>query len=73
VTRYGLITVPVVDERRRLMGVITASDALWDVLPEEWRREAPRRLREGSIAAAAAKRRAKSAPRVKSTASKSAE
>jgi hypothetical protein len=55
------------------MGVITASDALWDVLPEEWRREAPRRLREGSIAAAAAKRRAKSAPRVKSTTSKSAE
>ena len=42
-----------VDEKRRLMGVITAADALWDVLPEEWRREMPRRLREGSIAAAA--------------------
>ena len=73
VTRYGLITVPVVDEKRRLMGVITASDALWDVLPEEWRREAPRRLREGSIAAAEAKRRAKSAARSKTTSSKSAE
>ncbi|MFM8403121.1 MAG: hypothetical protein ACKN98_01060, partial [Candidatus Limnocylindrus sp.] len=64
--------VPVVDEKRRLMGVITASDALWDVLPEEWRREAPRRLREGSIAAAEARRRAKSAARSKTTSTKSA-
>jgi hypothetical protein len=34
------------------MGVITVSDALWDVLPEEWRREMPRRLHADSIAAA---------------------
>jgi len=65
VTRYGLVAVPVVDEKRRLMGVVTASDALWDVLPEEWRREMPRRLREGSIAAVVAKRKSKSAPRSK--------
>ena len=51
VTRYGLVAVPVVDEEHRLMGVITAGDALWDVLPEEWRREMPRRVRAGSIAA----------------------
>jgi hypothetical protein len=42
------------------MGVITAGDALWDVLPEEWRREMPRRVRAGSIAAMDA---AKSAPK----------
>ncbi|MEY4389066.1 MAG: hypothetical protein RLZZ432_785 [Chloroflexota bacterium] len=54
VTRYGLVTVPVVDEQQRLVGVITAGDALWDVLPEEWRREMPRRVRAGSIAAALA-------------------
>jgi hypothetical protein len=34
------------------MGVITVSDALWDVLPEEWRREMPRRLHADSLAAA---------------------
>ena len=38
------------DEQQRLVGVITAGDALWDVLPEEWRRETPRRVRAGSIA-----------------------
>jgi magnesium transporter len=65
VTRYGLVAVPVVDEKRRLMGVVTASDALWDVLPEEWRHEMPRRLREGSIAAVAAKRKAKPSGRAK--------
>jgi hypothetical protein len=34
------------------MGVITVGDALWDVLPEEWRREMPRRLHADSLAAA---------------------
>jgi magnesium transporter len=52
VTRYGLVAVPVVDANHRLMGVITVSDALWDVLPEEWRREMPRRLHADSFAAA---------------------
>ena len=55
VTRYGLVSIPVVDEAQRLMGVITASDALWDSLPEEWRRETPRRVRAGSIAELASK------------------
>ena len=53
VTRYDLVAVPVVDARRRLMGVITVGDALWDVLPEEWRREMPRRLHADSLAATA--------------------
>ena len=52
VTRYGLVALPVVDANHRLMGVITVSDALWDVLPEEWRREMPRRLHADSLAAA---------------------
>lgn len=51
VTRYGLVALPVVDATHRLMGVITVSDALWDVLPEEWRREMPRRLHADSFAA----------------------
>lgn len=52
VTRYGLVALPVVDASHRLMGVITVSDALWDVLPEEWRHEMPRRLHADSLAAA---------------------
>jgi magnesium transporter len=63
VTRYGLVAVPVVDQAHRLMGVITVSDALWDVLPEEWRREMPRRLHADSIAAAGPQELPRRAPR----------
>jgi CBS domain-containing protein/sporulation protein YlmC with PRC-barrel domain len=69
VTRYGLVAVPVVDEGRRLVGVITVADALWDVLPEEWRHEMPRRIRAGSLAAGGPiELPAKLRPRTKGTA-----
>jgi len=35
---YNLITVPVVDERREMLGVITVDDVLEVTLPEDWRR-----------------------------------
>ena len=35
---YNLITVPVVDEERRMIGVITVDDVLEATLPEDWRR-----------------------------------
>ena len=35
---YNLITVPVVDERRVMIGVITVDDVLEVTLPEDWRR-----------------------------------
>jgi CBS domain-containing protein len=35
---YNLITVPVVDERRKMIGVITVDDVLEVTLPEDWRR-----------------------------------
>jgi hypothetical protein len=35
---YNLITVPVVDSRRRMIGVITVDDVLEVTLPEDWRR-----------------------------------
>ncbi len=35
---YNLITVPVVDERRMMLGVITVDDVLEVTLPEDWRR-----------------------------------
>jgi CBS domain-containing protein len=35
---YNLITIPVVDERRRMIGLITVDDVLEVTLPEDWRR-----------------------------------
>jgi len=35
---YNLITVPVVDEERRIIGLITVDDVLEATLPEDWRR-----------------------------------
>jgi CBS domain-containing protein len=35
---YNLITIPVVDERRRMIGIITVDDVLETTLPDDWRR-----------------------------------
>jgi CBS domain-containing protein len=35
---YNLITIPVVDDRRKMIGVITVDDVLEVTLPEDWRR-----------------------------------
>jgi Mg/Co/Ni transporter MgtE len=35
---YNLITIPVVDEHRMMIGVITVDDVLEVTLPEDWRR-----------------------------------
>jgi len=35
---YNLITVPVVDDERRMIGIITVDDVLEATLPEDWRR-----------------------------------
>jgi len=35
---YNLITIPVVDEDRRMVGVITVDDVLEATLPGDWRR-----------------------------------
>jgi CBS domain len=37
-TDYNLITIPVVDDACRLLGVITVDDVLEVALPEDWRR-----------------------------------
>ena len=37
-TDYNLTSVPVVDEQRRLLGVITVDDVLEVTLPDDWRR-----------------------------------
>ena len=35
---YNLITIPVVDERRNMIGIITVDDVLEATLPDDWRR-----------------------------------
>jgi CBS domain-containing protein len=35
---YNLITIPVVDDRRRMIGIITVDDILEVTLPDDWRR-----------------------------------
>jgi CBS domain-containing protein len=35
---YNLITIPVVDEHRKMLGLITVDDVLEVALPEDWRR-----------------------------------
>ena len=35
---YNLITIPVVDERQRMIGVITVDDVLEATVPADWRR-----------------------------------
>jgi CBS domain-containing protein len=35
---YNLITIPVVDDRRQMIGLITVDDVLEATLPEDWRR-----------------------------------
>jgi Mg/Co/Ni transporter MgtE len=37
-TDYNLITIPVVDDDRHLLGVITVDDVLEVTLPDDWRR-----------------------------------
>lgn len=35
---YNLTTIPVVDDQRRMLGLITVDDVLEVTLPEDWRR-----------------------------------
>lgn len=40
--KYNLLAVPVVDEERRILGIITVDDAIEMVLPAPWKRRLPR-------------------------------
>ena len=44
---YNLVTIPVVDERRRMIGIITVDDVLEATLPADWRRREPPDARAG--------------------------
>jgi magnesium transporter len=38
VARYNLLAIPVVDDDRRLVGIVTVDDAIDTILPASWRR-----------------------------------
>ena len=42
VAKYNLQAVPVVDENNRLLGIVTADDALDKILPTSWKKRLPR-------------------------------
>ncbi len=42
VVEYDLPAVPVVDDQNRLLGIVTADDALESVIPPDWKRRLPR-------------------------------
>ena len=41
-TKYDLLALPVVDEERRLLGIVTLDDALEAVVPDDWKQRLPR-------------------------------
>ncbi len=44
-TKYDLLAVPVVDDERRLLGIVTLDDALEAVVPGDWKQRLPRLYR----------------------------
>ena len=44
-TKYDLLAIPVVDEDRRPLGIVTLDDALDVVLPDNWKQRIPRLFR----------------------------
>ncbi len=42
VSKYNLLAVPVVDEQKRLHGIVTADDALDKIIPTAWKKRLPR-------------------------------
>ena len=44
-TKYDLLAIPVVDEERRLLGIVTLDDALEAVVPDDWKQRLPRLFR----------------------------
>ena len=45
VSKYNLLAVPVVDDQRRLHGIVTADDALDKIIPTAWKKRLPRMYR----------------------------
>jgi magnesium transporter len=42
VSKYNLQALPVVDDENRLLGIVTADDALDKIIPTSWKKRLPR-------------------------------
>jgi CBS domain-containing protein/sporulation protein YlmC with PRC-barrel domain len=42
ISRYNLLAIPVVDDQRRLLGIVTVDDAIDAVLPTRWKKRLPK-------------------------------
>ena len=42
VSKYNLLAVPVIDEEKRIHGIVTADDALDKIIPTAWKKRLPR-------------------------------
>jgi CBS domain-containing protein/sporulation protein YlmC with PRC-barrel domain len=42
VAKYNLLTLPIVDDNNRLLGMVTADDALDKIIPTAWKKRLPR-------------------------------
>ncbi len=42
ISKYNLLAVPVVDEQKHLLGIVTADDALDKIIPTAWKKRLPR-------------------------------
>jgi magnesium transporter len=42
VAKYNLLTIPIVDDDNRLLGMVTADDALDKIIPTAWKKRLPR-------------------------------
>ncbi len=42
IAKYNLLTIPVVDDGNRLLGMVTADDALDKIIPTAWKKKLPR-------------------------------
>lgn len=42
VAKYNLLTIPIVDNENRLLGMVTADDALDKIIPTAWKKRLPR-------------------------------
>ena len=45
IAKYNLLAVPVIDENRKLHGIVTADDALDKIIPTAWKKRLPRMYR----------------------------
>ena len=42
ISKYNLVAMPVVDDKRRIHGIVTADDALDKIIPTAWKKRLPR-------------------------------